>query len=307
MFRKLNNSTLVIIFFVLLIVVAGILFFDSGNERTFRDVLVDIDTTSVTEIHITAKANNFKPVRLFKQDDNWFVELPNGKNAPVSNQRIEQTFKQLTAIVPKRLAARGKDKWSSFQVDSSGTRVKVMEGDKTTLDLIIGRFNYQQQPRSISTYVRLANDNDVYEVDGFLSMTFNQNADAFRNGTIVKADYNSWKQLQFTYPADSSFTLTNNNGKWFIDQAETDSAKTVTFLRTLANLSRNNFADSIDISGKTPGYKLSISNANLEFTEVDAYVDPNSTVITTSQNPDTKFDGRTFFKNIFVSKKSFFK
>ena len=307
MFRKLNNSTLVIIFFVLLIVVVGILFFDSGNERTFRDVLVDIDTTSVTEIHILAKANNFKPVRLFKQDDNWFVELPDGKNASVSNQRIEQTFKQLTAIVPKRLAARGKNKWSEFQVDSSGTRVQVMEGGKTTLDIIIGRFNYQQQPRSISTYVRLANDNDVYEVDGFLSMTFNQNANAFRDGTILKADYNGWKQLQFTYPGDSSFTLTNNNGKWFIDQTQTDSAKTVTVLRTLANLTRNNFADSIDISGKTPDYKLSISNANLEFTEVDAYVDPDNTVITSSQNPDTKFDGKTFFKNIFVGKKSFFK
>ena len=86
-----------------------------------------------------------------------------------------------------------------------------------------------------------------------------------------------------------------------------DSAKTVTVLRTLANLTRNNFADTVDISGKTPDYKLSISNANLEFTEVDAYVDPNNTVITTSQNPDTKFDGKTFFKNIFVSKKSFFK
>ena len=307
MFRKLNNRTLVIIFFVLLIIVAGILFFDSGNERTFRDVLVDIDTTAVTEIHIISKANNYKPVRLFKQDDNWLVELADGKNAPVTDQRLEQTFKELTAIVPKRLAARGKDKWSNFQVDSSGTRVQVLEGNKTTLDLVIGRFNYQQQPRSISTYVRLANDNDVYEVDGFLSMTFNQNANAFRDGTILKADYNSWKQLVFTYPADSSFTLTNNDGKWFIDQTETDSVKTVTFLRTLSNLSRNNFADTVDISGKIPNYKLSISNANLEFTEVDAYVDPVHTVITSSQNPDAKFDGKTFFKNIFVTKKSFFK
>ena len=309
MFRKLNNQTLLVIFILLLIIVVAIVFFNTGSkERTFRDVLVDIDTSAVTEIHIISKANDFKPVRLFKKDDKWFVELPNGKNASVTNQRIEQTFKELTSIVPLRLAARGQDKWNEFQVDSSGTRVQVMEGGNTTLDIIIGRFNYQQQPRSISTYVRLANDNDVYEVNGFLSLTFNQKADAFRDGTIVKADPKTWKQLVFSYPADSSFTLTKNNNKWFIDQVPTDSAKTANVLRTLANFTRNNFLDSVKIAkGRVPDYKLSISNANLEFTEVDAYVNPSNTVIISSQNPDTKFDGKTFFKNIFVSKRSFFK
>jgi len=309
MFRKLNNRTLIVVFFILLIIVAAILLFDTGkNERTFREVLVDIDSSAVTEIHIISKANNFKPVRLFKDNDKWFVELANGKNASVTDQRIEQTFKELTAVVPKRLAARGNDKWSEFQVDSAGTRVQVMEGSSTTLDLVIGRFNYQQQPRSISTYVRLANDNDVYEVDGFLSMTFNQNANAFRNGTVVKADYNTWNQLVFDYPADSSFTLKKNGDKWFIDQVQTDSAKTATFLRTLSNMTKNNFADTVEIAqGIISNYKLNISTANLDFTEIDAYVDPVNTIIVSSQNPETKFDGKTFFKNIFVSKKSFFK
>ena len=308
MFRKLNNQTLAVIFVVLLIIAVVIIFFDTGkNERTFRDVLVDIDTSAVTEIHIISKANDYKPVRLFKKDNKWLVELNNGKDAAVTNQKIQQTFTELLSVVPKRLAARGKDKWAEFQVDSSGTRVQVMEGDSKTLDLVIGRFNYQQQPRSISTYVRLANDNDVYEVDGFLSLTFNQNANAFRDGSVLKADYNTWKQLVFDYPADSSFTLTKTNNKWYIDQQPTDSAKTTTYLRTLANLSRNNFADTVKVEGETPNYKLSISNANLEFTEIDAYVDPEHTVIVSSQNPDTKFDGKTFFKNIFVSKNSFFK
>jgi len=309
MFRKLNNQTLIVIFVILLIIVAVIFFFNTGpKERTFRSKLVDIDTSAVTEIHVIAKANKFKPVRLFKKDKDWFVELPDGKDALVPGQRIAQTFKELTSIVPKRLAARGKDKWAEFQVDSSGTRVQVMEGGNTTLDIIIGRFNYQQQPRSVSTYVRLANDNDVYEVDGFLSLTFNQNANSFRDNKVLSADYQTWKQLVFSYPGDSSFTLTKNNNKWFIDQVPTDSAKTATFLRTLANLNRSNFVDTVEIAkGRVPDYKLSISNDKLEFSEVDAYVDPSSTIIVSSQNPDTKFDGKTFFKNIFVSRNTFFK
>ena len=309
MFRKVNNRFLITVFFILLIFVVVVFFFDSGkNERTFRDVLVNIDTTAVTEIQIISKANNNQPLKIFKQNNKWLVELMNGKNARVPNQKIEQTFKELTSIMPKRLAARGQDKWSEYQVDSSGTRIQVMEGNSTTLDIVIGRFNYQQQTRNVSTYVRLYNDKDVYEVEGFLAMTFNQNADAFRDGTVVKGDFNTWNQLVFDYPADSSFSLTKKNGNWFINDNESDSAKTVDYLRRLSNLTKNNFADEFEIKqGQNPNYKLTIANENLEFIEVFAYIDSINYVIISSQNPETKFDGRTFGNTIFVGRNSLFK
>jgi len=308
MFRKINNRILGITFIVLLIFVVIFIFLDSDrNERTFREVLVDIDTSAVTKLVIYSQASNFKPLNLYKQNNEWFVDLPSGKSARVTNQKIERSFTELSSIKPKRLAARGQDKWNSFKVDSTGTRVQVFEGDNNTLDIVLGRFNYQQQPRSVSTYVRLSNDNDVYEVDGFLAMTFNQNADAFRDATIVNADYKAWNNLKFDYPADSSFTLNKFNNKWFINNVETDSAKTVRYLSTLSRLSRSNFADAIDIEpNRNFTYKLSIADSSLEFTEISAFVDTNY-VITSSQNPDTKFDGKTFGSTIFVGKSSFFK
>ncbi len=307
MFRKINNRILTLVFIALLIIVVVFIFLDTGgNERTFREVLVDIDTSAVTKIVISSQANNFQPLNIFKQNNEWHVELENGKTARVTNQKIEQSFKDLIGIKPKRLAARGEEKWNSFKVDSTGTRVQVFEGDNNTLDIVLGRFNYQQQPRSVSTYVRLFNDNDVYEVDGFLAMTFNQKADAFRDGSIVKGDHNNWTNLKFDYPADSSFTLTKTNTKWFIGGVETDSVKTVNYLRRLSNFSRTNFADDAVINpDQTPTYHLTITDTNLEFTEVKAFVD-TSYVITSSQNPDTKFDGKTFGNSIFVGQFSFF-
>jgi len=307
MFRKINNNFLSFIFIALLILVVVFIFLDSDrNERTFRDVLVDFDSSAVTKIVIYSQANNLLPLNIYKQNNEWLVELKNGKSAHVTNQKMEQSFGELLSIKPKRLAARGQDKWNSFKVDSTGTRVQVFEGDNSSLDIVLGRFNYQQQPRSVSTYVRLFNDNDVYEVDGFLAMTFNQNADAFRDGTIISGDSNSWNNLNFEYPADSSFTLTKINNNWFINDAETDSAKTENYLRTLSNFSRNNFADEVELNpNQNPTYHLTITDANFEFTEIKAFVD-TSYVITTSQNPDTKFDGKTFGSTIFVGQSSFF-
>jgi len=305
MFRKINNQFLSVVFIVLLVLVVVFIFLDSDrNERTFREVLVDIDTSAVTKIVIYSQASNFLPLNIYRDNNEWFVELTNGKSAHVTNQKIEQSFNELTAVKPKRLAARGQDKWNSFKVDSTGTRVQVFEGGNITLDIVLGRFNYQQQSRSVSTYVRLYNDSDVYEVDGFLALTFNQNADAFRDGTIVSGDFNIWNNLKFDYPADSSFTLKKNNNKWFINRVETDSVKTINYLRTLSKLSRSNFADGADVEPNNPTYNLTIADENLEFTEISAFVD---TIFTSTQNPDTKFDGKTFGSTIFVEQSSFFK
>jgi hypothetical protein len=308
MFRKINNRYLSIVFIALLIIVIVFIFLDSDrNERTFREVLVDIDSTAASKLVIISQANNFQPLNIYKQTDGWFVELENGKTARVTNQKAEQAFKDLTGIKPKRLTARGEDKWNSFKVDSTGTRVQVFEGDNITLDIVLGRFNYQQQPRSVSTYVRLFNDNDIYEVDGFLAMTFNQKADAFRDGSIVSGDFNTWNNLKFDYPADSSFTLTKLNNKWFINNVETDSLTTVNYLRKLSSFSRTNFADDVEIKpDQNPTYNLTITDANLEFTEVKAFVDTNYVVIS-SQNQDTKFDGKSFGSSLFVGQSSFFK
>ncbi len=212
-------------------------------------------------------------------------------------------------VKPKRLAARGESKWAEFQVDSSGTRVQVFEGDDKTLDIIFGRFSYQAQPKSISTYVRLANDVDVYEVDGFLSITFNQGPDAFRDPTIVKSDFKKWQQLEFKYPADSSFTLVKNNGKWFINGTETDSVKTINYLRRLANYSRNKFADDVEIAdNESPAYVITITGEDTGPIILKAYVnDKGKYVVTTTVNPETKFDGTTFGKDLFVGRSTFFK
>lgn len=52
---------------------------------------------------------------------------------------------------------------------------------------MIGKFAFQQ-PRSMSTFVKLAGDIDIYEVEGFLDMIFNKTSNDFRDETIIKSD-----------------------------------------------------------------------------------------------------------------------
>jgi len=302
----MNNKTLGIVFGILLIIVAVIFISQSGkNERTFREVLVDIDTSAVTEVLIYPKSKNPNEVKLFKDKNEWRVTLPSGGTAKVTDQRMTSLFAQLLAIQPKRLAARDESKWNELQVDTTGSRVKVFEGSDLALDLVIGRFQFQQ-PRTMNTYVRLYNDKDVYEVDGFLDMTFNQGANVFRDGTVINSDYKDWKQIQFVYPSDSSFQLVNNGNKWLLNGNPTDSTKTVNYLNRLRNLTNTSFVDDKKNSNSTtPTFSLNITTNDMKFIEVNCYEDSTSTIIHSSQNPEAWFDGASLTKTIFVGKSTF--
>jgi hypothetical protein len=249
MFSKISNKNLGLAFAALLILVIIIFVTDGGrNERTFREELVTIDTSTVTEILIYPKSIGHKEVKLYKEEKVWKVNLDNEKTAVVPQSKVSNLFAQLLPIKPKRLAARGQDKWGGFQVDSTGTRVKIVENGKTTLDIILGRFSFKQ-PRSMSTFVRLAKDADIYEVDGFLEMSFNQDANYFRDGTVINDNFQNWTRISFDYPADSSFQMIKVNEKWMSGNVELDSADTEKYLRQLARLTGTGYID--DEVGKT--------------------------------------------------------
>ena len=305
MFRKVNNKLLGFFFALLLLVVVVVFLFEGGkNERTFREVLVDIDTSAVTEILIYPKSKNHREVKLFKEANEWNVALQNGKTAGVTSQRVTDVFTQLLAIKPKRLAARSEDKWNEFQVDTTGSRVKIMEGSENTLHLVIGRFSFQQ-PRTMNSFVRLYNDVDVYEVDGFLDMIFNQDESAFRDGSILNDDFNSWQQLQFDYPADSSFILIKKANKWFVNSYEADSSKVINYLRGLSRLTNTSFIDDVSTNLSSPTFTLNITDADLNFSTIKGFVTPTGYFVHSSENLETYFDGNSVGKTIFVAISNF--
>lgn len=298
----MSNKTLVIILAVLA-VIAVIIYFPSGSrtERSFKTNLVDIDSSAVTEIIISPKSMNGKSFKVFKDGNGWKVTLENGKTAVVPNDKAKRLIEQILTIKPKRLAGRSKAKWSEFEVDSSATRVVVKEGGNTTLDIMIGKFLFQQ-PRSVSTYVRLSDDNDVYLVDGFLSMSFNQKPNSYRDNIVVKGDHNIWDKLVFNYPADSSFQMYKVDGKWMSNNTKLDSAKTAKYLSQLSRLTNSNFVDNFDPKSTSPKYELIISAHDSTIATVNGYQADSLFVVNSSMNKESYFDGtkNKFMKKLFV-------
>ena len=139
-------------------------------------------------------------------------------------------------------------------------------------------------------------------------MTFNQDADYYRDQTLIQGKVDNWKTINFSYPADSSYQLSKVNDKWKLSTGdEIDSAKTAAELKSLSSIRGNEFIDIDKGILPLPQYKLTIIKDDDSQIEVFGYEIDDNVIINSSQNPESYFDGEKgdLFKKVFVGSKKF--
>ena len=319
MFKKSGLTILSAVFVLLLALVLIFVVFDRNkNEKNFESQFVEIDTSKVSSITIYPKgAKEGEEYKMVKKSDNWKIEQ-NG-NVYTPDKRVAKSMlDQLAKIKSERIAATKKERWQHYEVtDTVAVRIVVQEGNKTTDDLLIGKFSYQksqnpyqQQQGKMTTYVRERNSNTVHAVEGFLNMIFNRRVNDLRNKMLTGFDKNNITKIKFDYPADSSFTLLKNeNGKWMINNSPADSAKAVNYINQISNFRAVNFVDNFNINNSQKSHELTIEGNNMSAINITAYPADtiNKYVVTSSMNVDGKFSGSQgkLFNRAFKSARNF--
>ena len=307
MFNKLNIKTLAIIFGVLVLIVALTQWLkSSGNDRNFRESLVEVDTAKITSITIIPKGQK-EPMVLKKTAQQWDLLYKN-KTYHTDHGPVNAILKSLTELRPERLAATGEESREQYEVgESSGTRVKVEESGKTTAAFIIGKVSYQQNYQSMNTFIRLENEQDIYAVSGFQVMNFNQDLNSLRFKALGKGSYDKISRITFSYP-DSSFTLTLNGKIWNVNGMPADSLNVYNYLQMITNAIGSSFADDATPL-KQPVYSVLVESDAKNVMEIKAFPadSTNMFYVTSTANPGAVFsenrDG--LIKNLFVPQKHF--
>jgi len=317
MFRKIDTKTLIIIFIVLFSVVLVVQWWDRHKgERTFKSELLTLDSAKVTAIYVYPKNAKTGAITLSKISNGWTV-TNQAKTFSGDVEFISSMLKDLSHLKSMRVAATDKSKWKEFELtDSAATRVKIEVDKKIEGDLYVGKFSYQQSQNpyqqrggSVSTYVRVAGDDNVYVVDGFLSMMFNREVSSYRNRNLISSTKDNWTKLTFTYP-DSSFTLSKDKNKWTLNGQATDSTKVVNYFNAINNLSSSEFVDNV-LAG-SPLYTLKIEGNGLAI-PIEIKAAPadttNKYIVTSNLNPDGKFSGAKYnlVDRVFVGKSKLLK
>jgi hypothetical protein len=206
--------------------------------------------------------------------------------------------------------------------DSTATRIMLYNDTKLMADLYVGKFNYTQPPQGqqnpyqqqskgkMSTYVRPAGDKEVYVVDGFIKMSIQANANAYRDKTLFASNKDDLTKIAFSYPNGESFVLSKEGAKWFLNGQATDSTKTLRYLNKLSRLTSSNFIDEVMPLTSTPTHHVKIEGNNIIPVDINAFPadSVNKFVITSSLVPDAKYSGAKsgLFERVFVNSSEFF-
>ncbi len=288
------------------------------GDRSFKAYVVSIDTSKVDKMSITPKGASDK-VELFKNEGLWMLKL-NGKDVQANIDIIDELLSQVSSLKTKSVAATSKEKWGDYEVtDSTGTRISINSGKKQLADFMIGKFSYkqpqgqnpyqQQQNIQMTSYLRLINENEVYAVDGYLSMMFNRDANSFRENSVVVGKPDNWNKLIFNYPADSSFTLVKQNNKWMVNGILADSMAISSYFSKIRMLTNNNFDDETFIdANQQPEMSVRIEGDNFTPIMVDAYKNSmGEPVFTSSINKGNLMKAGNTKQALFVGQQQFIK
>lgn len=301
MFKKRNSKILLGVFVALLafFVISKMAEKKKGN-RSFKSILVEFDSTEVDYIEIIPKAKD--QTVILENKDGWKLQY-NDALVSADEAAIYDIFTNLADLKPKRIAATKKDKWTEFEVtDSLATRVILKSDGDIVADVYIGKFGYKQAPGGqyqrqqspqFFTHVRMADEEEVYVVEKFLTMTFNKELKAFRNKTVIESENENWTKLTYNYP-DSSFYLMKQNDKWMMSGVIADSIEVEAYIKNISKLSNSEFVDEItkDQLGNEI-FSVTIEGNNFSPIKVNAY--PADSIhgyyVTSSMNPDAIFSG----------------
>ena len=320
--KFLNTKTLII----LLVILGGIYLvtkLTEKEERTFRSEMVSIDSAEVTRMVILPKlGSDGQEVTITKTGSEWKLESE-GKTYKADPSSIKNILAELMRMKSERVAAVEESKWKEYEVsDSTGTRIELYSNKKMIADLYVGKFDYtqpkggqqnpyQQQPKGkMSTYVRPADDNSVYVVDGFIKMSIQPNVNAYRDKTLLACNKEDLTKITYNYASYENFELTNENGQWLLDGIPADSIKTSLYLNKLQKITSSNFIDDAQSFSNTPAFQIRVEGNNMLPVDLKAFPtdSTNKFIITSSRVPDAQYSGLKagLFDRIFVEREKFY-
>jgi hypothetical protein len=199
-----------------------------------------IDPDRVTRLRI--ERHGEKPVVLERVAGSWKITSPVEYRA--NEQAVTAVLDALKSLQLEDVISTNPKNQGTYQVDSMGTRVQAQEGDKTVLEIVVGK----NTPDFGHTYVRPASTQDVYRAVGVLSYNFNKRPDDWRDKAILSVNPSNVDKVVLEYPKEKrQVVVARVDSTWTVaadgkPPEKADSTSASQLVNSAANLTTANFA-----------------------------------------------------------------
>ena len=228
---------------------------EQSSSGEAGEVLVSIDSLAVDGIEIKSPTGT---TVLQKKGVEWFVQEPVSYKADQS--AVATLIHSSKSLEVKNIASNKPEKHSVFQVDSTGTRVRILERGAEGASFVLGK------PGSTYTemYARRTASNDVVLVTGAPSYLFNRPLRDWRDKTIITIPRENIKEVRYQY-GDTTFVLAFKDSAWTIGKDSTQEGIVGNLLSSLSNVQADDFVDTLTTRSSKPTAQISFAGAQLTF------------------------------------------
>ncbi len=261
----MTRSTWILVVILLLLVVAVVVVLRLPGEYSVSpgegDLLFTYDSVSVDRIDIVAPTGN---IELRKEGSGWMLTAP--LRAPADIRGVEAAVGKGKSIKLSSLISSNPQKQELFQVDSTGTLVRIYGAGAERAAFWIGK----PGSPATDTYVRREGDTDVFLAEGMLGHFFSKPVRDWRDKAILSLTPEAIHSVRFHY-GDTTFTLSMQDTVWRVDDAPVKDDVVRSFLSSLATLQCDEFIDTplpaippllgvLDVDGVQLGFHLTPGN-----------------------------------------------
>lgn len=246
MLNKLNTKVLVVILAVL--VAASIYAIMSKNntpKSTIPQHVVAYDSSQLNRLVVDTKDG--EPYELVLENGSWKLSL-GAKTVGIEAEALESAIATITKARPIRVVSRKEENWPNYEVNEEGaTKLMFYNGDEVLAGAMIGKLDFNQQKRSMHTFIRKYDANDVYMVEGPITFDWNKQANDWRNKQLIAVNTDDIKKIDIS--GKSSFSLLKMEDKsWVTQGIDLDSASVEKYVAGMANITSAEFNDDISLA-----------------------------------------------------------
>lgn len=256
-----KNTYVLLGIFAVLILIAVTLMNRPGEKDISADnsqLLFALDSVSVDKIMLKSPLSR---VTLVKKGSEWFLSEPIDYRADQST--ATQLIHQSKNLEVKGVVSSNPDKRSIFQVDSTGTAVRIFQNGQERASFVVGKMGQSYA----ETYVRKEESNDVNLVQGALSWSFNKAAKDWRDKTVLNMPRETIKEISYQYTGES-FSLVLKDSLWMIGNDKAKPNDVSSLLGTLSNVQADDFIDSALTPAPKITATISLGDVQLRLSEI---------------------------------------
>lgn len=183
---------------------------------------------------------------LIKQNDQWLVETMD--NYPADQTAVKELLDKVAEMKTIQRASSNPEKQAVFQVDSSGVEAKLTDASG---NLLAHLFAGKTTPEIFNSYVRAADSNDVYIVQGNLKLTLDKGYRSWRDRAIFSFLKEDVTHLTIGSEAEEIELQIDAAGAWqmlkpLVSAADGTEVEAITEL--MSSLETDDFAEPKDLS-----------------------------------------------------------